>query len=265
MTTTTRRPTIVTVPCFSGAPWDLDSLTPLADYPLRTMRLPDEVDDIEAYADFLAAQVADLDDYVLVGDSFGAVVALALAARRPAGLRALVLSGGFAANPVTTVTGRMKIRAARFMPGPLYRQLVLRMHAAALASPFDRDAERPLSTTGTRQLFLDNTPWHSYVARADAALAADYTDRLRRIDVPTLILTPDHDTLIGEQAATELRTGIPDAVEHVLPATGHMFRFTHPHRYAAHAAEFLAARLSLASRGQQVSAPRTRDKQLGSS
>lgn len=243
MTTTTRRPTIVTVPCFSGAPWDLDSLTALADHPLRTMRLPDGIDNIESYADFVATQVADLDDYVLVGDSFGAVVALALAGRQPAGLRALVLSGGFGANPVTTVIGRAKIRAARFLPGLLYRQLVLRMHAAALASPFDRDAERPLSTRQTRQLFLDNTPWRSYVARADAALRADYTERLDRILVPTLILTPEHDTLIGKHAATVLRTGIPDAVEHVLPSTGHMLRFTHPRRYAGHIAEFLSTRL----------------------
>jgi pimeloyl-ACP methyl ester carboxylesterase len=245
MTTATKWPTIVTVPCFSGAPWDLDSLTPLSGHPLRTMRLPDGVADIEAYADFVATQVAELDDYVLVGDSFGAVVALAVAARRPAGLRALVLSGGFAANPVTTVIGRVKIRAARFLPGPLYRHLVLRMHAAALASPFDRDAERPLSSRQTRRLFLDNTPWRSYVARADAALRADYTTQLTRIDVPTLILTPEHDVLIGEDAATVLRTGIPDAVEHVLPCTGHMLRFTHPRRYGAHIAEFLSARLPL--------------------
>jgi len=244
MTTKTRRPTIVTVPCFSGAPWDLDSLTPLSDYPLRTMRLPDSVRDIEDYADFVAGQVAGLDDFVLVGDSFGAVVALALAARRPVGLRALVLSGGFAANPVNTVIGRAKIRAARFLPGPLYRHLVLRMHAAALASPFDRAAERPLSTRQTRQLFLKNTPRQSYVARAQAALAADYTDRLGRIDVPTLILTPEHDSLIGEDAATLLRTGIRDAVEHVLPSTGHMLRFTEPKRYASHIDEFLAARLT---------------------
>jgi hypothetical protein len=39
-------PTIVTVPCFSGAPWDLDHLKPLSDLPLQTMRLPEEKDDI---------------------------------------------------------------------------------------------------------------------------------------------------------------------------------------------------------------------------
>jgi pimeloyl-ACP methyl ester carboxylesterase len=62
--------------------------------------------------------------------------------------------------------------------------------------------------------------------------------------VPTLILTPEHDTLIGQDAATTLRRGIPGAVEHVLPRTGHMFRFTHPVRYASHVAEFLDARVA---------------------
>jgi hypothetical protein len=32
-------PTIVTVPYFPGSPWKLGRLTPLQDYPLRTMRL----------------------------------------------------------------------------------------------------------------------------------------------------------------------------------------------------------------------------------
>jgi hypothetical protein len=32
-------PTIVTVLCFSGAPWKLEQFTPLHDYPLRTTRL----------------------------------------------------------------------------------------------------------------------------------------------------------------------------------------------------------------------------------
>ena len=71
------KPTIVTVPCFSGAPWELEQLTALQHRPLRTMRLPEELDNVAAYADFVANQVRDLNSYVLVGDSFGAVVSLA--------------------------------------------------------------------------------------------------------------------------------------------------------------------------------------------
>ncbi len=238
-----RLPTVVMIPCFSGAPWELDKLTPLAGWPLRTMALPDGVDSIEAYADYVTEQVADLDDYILVGDSFGAIVALAVAVRQPRGLRGLVVSGGFAANPVTSRIGLAKIRAARFLPGPLYRQLTLRLHAASLASPFDAEGDHPLSQRDTANLFRQHTPWHSYTARAKAAFSADYRSRLTDIAVPTLILTPEHDTLIGEDAASILRCGIRDSVEHVLARTGHMFRFTHPATYSRHIADFLHSRV----------------------
>lgn len=240
---TTTRPTVVTVPCFSGAPWALEELTPLAEWPLRTMTLPDGVDSVEAYADYVTEQVADLDDYVLVGDSFGAVVALGVAVRQPAALSALVVSGGFAANPVTSRIGRAKLGAARFLPGPLYRQLTLRLHAASLASPYDAEGDHPLSRRETAALFRDHTPWRSYTARTKAAFSADYRSRLGRIEVPTLILTPEHDTLIGADAAAILRRGVPDAVEHVVPRTGHMLRFTHPVTYAEQIATFLRTRL----------------------
>ena len=73
MMKTTTNSTIVIVPCFSGAPWNLQQLSPLAHSPLRTMRLPEALDDIERYADFVGEQVSDLNKYVLVGDSFGLV------------------------------------------------------------------------------------------------------------------------------------------------------------------------------------------------
>lgn len=234
--------TFVTVPCFSGAPWELEQLEPLADQRLRTMRLPERLDDIEAYADFVQQQVADLDSYVLVGDSFGAVVSLAFATRRPRGLQALVLSGGFAADPVDDPITKAKVRAARFLPGPLYRQLVLRFHAAALASPHDQDGQIAWTETDSRRLFLENTPHASYVARAKAAFSADYRDRLHQIEVPTLIITPSYDRLIGEDAARIMREGVPDATEVVLRGTGHMLRFSHPHDYAHTIRTFLADR-----------------------
>lgn len=238
------QPTIVTVPCFSGAPWDLDSLAPLSHRPLRTMRLPVNLKDIERYADFVEAQVPDLDDYVLVGDSFGAVVGLAVAIRQPPGLQGLVMSGGFAANPVESRLGRAKIGSARFLPGPLYRHMTLRLHASALASPHDGEGQVVLDRHDFRQLFLGNTPWQAYVARATAAFSADYRSQLAQVNVPTLIVTPSHDELIGANAARTMLEGISYAAEVVLQRTGHMFRFTHPHTYAAAVEEFVAAKVA---------------------
>lgn len=239
----THEPTLVFIPCLSGAPWDLEQLTPLAHRPRRTFRLPEDVGDMEAYADAVAAQVADLAEYVLVGDSFGANIALALAVRRPAGLRGLVMSGGFAANPISSPLWRTAMRLMGRLRGDLYRQLVLRAHAHRLASPHDAEGQIPWSEADSRHLFLANTPATSFGARLTAALAADYTDRLDRVAVPTLIITPSHDKLIGEEAARIMRAGIPGAGEIVLERTGHMFRFTHPETYARAVEKFLAERI----------------------
>lgn len=236
MPTTT--PTLVTVPCFSGAPWDEQQLAPLQAYPVRTMRLPEDVDDVDQYADFVGAQVEDLSDYVLVGDSFGAVVSLTLALRQPAGLRGLVLSGGFAANPLPRWKA-IAARGSRYAGGPLYRQGTLRLHARELASRFDERAEVPHQQDDYRRLFVENTPRISYTARVTSVISFDVRDQLVKVDVPTLLITPADDQLVGEQAARELCEGLPNAREVVLPETGHMFRFTHPSLYGKTITDFL--------------------------
>lgn len=225
--------TIVTVPCFSGAPWNLEQLKPLSHRPLRTMRLPEGLDEVEDYADFVAEQVSDLSAYILVGDSFGAVVSLALATRQPEGLKGLILSGGFASNPVTNPIMKLKMKLARLLPGPFFRAVTLRFHAASLASPYDNEGQVPWSKSKSLELFRENTPFESYVARAKAAFRADYRDRLERIEAPTLLLTPSYDKSIGKQAAKRMRAEIPHVVEVVLPRTGHMFRYSHPETYGA--------------------------------
>lgn len=233
-------PTLVFVPCFSGAPWDLEKLTPLAGRPLRTMRLPEDVDDIEDYADAVANRVADLTDYVLVGDSFGANIALATAVRQPAGLRGLVLSGGFAANPITSPIWQAGMRLGGKLRGGFYRQLTLRVHAHRLASPHDSEGQVPWTEADSRRLFAAETTASSFGARVKAALDADYVGRLGQVPVPTLLLTPSHDVLIGADAAKVLREGIPAAREVVLDRTGHMFRFSHPETYARAVEDFVA-------------------------
>jgi pimeloyl-ACP methyl ester carboxylesterase len=234
----TSTPTLVTVPCFSGAAWDERQLAPLRAYPIRTMRLPEALDEVDGYTDFLATQVEGLSDYVLVGDSFGAVIGLTLALRQPAGLRGLVLSGGFAANPLPRWKG-VAARCSRYAVGPLYRQGTLRFHARELVSRFDHDAEVPHSQNDYRRLFIENTPRDSYSARVTSVISFDVRDQLTKVGVPTLIITPADDRLVGAKAARELCQGLPNAREVVLPSAGHMFRFTHPSLYGQTILEFL--------------------------
>ena len=233
------KPTLLMVPCFAGAPWNLDQLAQLKGWPMRTMRLPEGLDDLEKLADFVFAQAQDLESYVLIGDSFGAVVSIAAAVRRPKGLMCLVLSGGFARNPITSPVLKALAALAPFAPGPFYRQLTLRMHAANLKSRFDRDAEIPWSAEKTRHFFVQETPHTAYVNRLRAVGRADYTAQLANIDAPTLILTPEDDRLIGKEAAGVLLGAIRQSREVVLPRTGHMFRLSHPDRYSEAVSTFL--------------------------
>jgi pimeloyl-ACP methyl ester carboxylesterase len=231
-------PTLVMIPCFSGVPWQLAQLESLSERPMRTMRLPERLDDTEAYADFVMEQCRDLGDYVLVGDSFGGLIALAVAVRQPPRLRGLVLSGAFACAPVDSRLIRAAILAACLLLGPLYPAVTLRLHAAALRSPYDTEGEAPWSPAHTRELFA-RTPRRSYAARARAALRADYTGSLHYIRVPTLILTPEHDYPIGSEPTRILLEVIPNIRQVVLPRTGYLCRFSHPLRYAREIEDFL--------------------------
>ena len=232
-------PTLVMVPCFAGAPWQLHQLTHLQSRPLRTFRLPDDVRDLEALSDFVAGQVNDLESYILVGDSYGAVTSIAFATRQPKGLKGLVLSGGFAKSPITSPFLKALASLAPFFAGPFYRQATLRIHAAQLASKFDKEGEIPWSTSRSRALFVKATPHKAYVNRIRSIEKVDYAGKLEKIDVPTLILTPAEDKLIGERAAGILLNGIKGSREVVMPRTGHMFRFSHPGAYSREVKEFL--------------------------
>ncbi len=235
--------TLVMVPCFAGAPWNLGQMSYLQDWPMRTFRLPDDLNDLGKLSDFVLEQVKDLESYVLVGDSFGAVISIALATRRPRGLQALVLSGGFAKNPITSPILKTLAALAPYFPGPFYRELTLRAHAANLRSVFDSEGEIPWSATKTRELFAKETPHRAYVNRIKSIERSDYSNVLSRINVPTLILTPEKDRLIGEEAARIMLKGIAGSSEVVMPRTGHMFRFSHPGAYSKQVRDFLQGAL----------------------
>ena len=233
------QPTLVMIPCFAGAPWRLDQMIHLKNRPLRTLRLPDDLDDLETLSDFIAEAVKDLESYVMVGDSYGAVASIAFATRQPKGMKGLVLSGGFAKSPITSPLLKALAAMAPFFPGPFYRQTTLRVHAAQLASSFDSEGEIPWSATKSRAFFVKETPHRAYVNRIRSIEHADYTDRLKQIHVPTLVLTPAEDKLIGEEAAAILLRGIKGSQEVVMPRTGHMFRFSHPGAYSLEIKKFL--------------------------
>ena len=128
---------------------------------------------------------------------------------------------------------------APFLPGPFYRQLTPRVHAANLRSRFDVDGEIPWSAGKTRRFFVQQTPHRAYVHRVRAVGRADYIAQLSQINVPALILTPEDDRLIGKDAVGIMLSAITGSREVVLPRTGHMFRFSRPGVYSKAVSAFL--------------------------
>jgi pimeloyl-ACP methyl ester carboxylesterase len=152
-----------------------------------------------------------------------------------------VLSGGFARNPITSPVLKALAALAPFFPGPFYRQLTLRMHANNLKSRIDREGEIPWPADKTHHFLVQETAHRDYLNWVHAVVRANHAARLSRISVPTLILTPEDDRLIGKDAAGILLGGIRHSRELVLPRTGHMFRLSHPGRYSLSVSTFFAS------------------------
>ncbi|MGF6918409.1 pimeloyl-ACP methyl ester carboxylesterase [Paraburkholderia sp. 40] len=99
--------------------------------------------------------------------------------------------------------------------------------------------EIPWSTRKSRDFLIRETLHKAYVNRIRSIEKTDYTALLKKIDVPTLILTPEEDKLIGKETAGVLLNGIKGSQEVVMPRTGHMFRFSHPGAYSLEIRKFL--------------------------
>lgn len=238
MTTTGNEKTpLVLVPCFSGAPWSTQDFPEWRDRVVVTGPLPAAAS-IDAYAAIVESWTRGLDEYVLVGDSFGAFVSLALAQRRPRGLKGLVLSGGFARANVSWQT-KAQLAAARLLGRAGYK-ITVKFWVKGLGSRFDP----PGTDAELQDLFLQHSDAATFVSRSRAVLEADLRPGLSRVDVPTLILTPQDDRLIGPEAAAQMLSGIPDAEEVVLAGTGHLLRFTHEAAYASAVDGFLSRKVA---------------------
>lgn len=230
-------PTLVFIPCFSGAPWDLGPFPMWRAWPAVTPALP-AFPRFALYADWFRSVTAGLSTYVMIGDSFGAALALWWAARRPAGLQAVVASGGFATNPVRSAGLRWWVQHGPRLSGRAYTHGVVPWHARLPASRFDTAGDHPWRVADTVRLFRTATPAAAYWARAEAACTVDLRPDLPRITVPTLLLAPADDRLIAPAAAAALQA-IPGARTEVLPRTGHLFRFSHPATYGTAIQSFL--------------------------
>ena len=187
---------------------------------------------VAAYADWVAAYLAEqqLADFTLIGHSMGGKIALALAARRPAGLARLVLLSPSppTPEPIAEADRRASLRA---YGQPAEAEKTCR-HITA----------RPLAADQHRQVVADNlrttrAAWNAWLLRG---AREDISAQLPRLTVPCHLLVGAADRAITpatqrQQTLPLLPAGTPLTV---VPGTGHLLPLEAP---AAVAAACLAA------------------------
>jgi pimeloyl-ACP methyl ester carboxylesterase len=192
--------------------------------------LGDLVDDLGEFLDWCG-----LESPPVVGVSFGGVLALELAIRRPYRLRSLALQGV----------------GVRFEPGLLQQVAgtVLARYPLPTDNPFvnqffnlffgGRQRQGPLFQFVTRQCW--QTDQSVMAHRFQMVEAFDARDRLGAVRAPTLLMAGDRDLLVSAQSLRTLGAGIRGSRKVTLPRCGHLAFVTRAEQVADEVRQFLLA------------------------
>ncbi|MGI8608254.1 MAG: alpha/beta fold hydrolase [Candidatus Dormibacteria bacterium] len=171
---------------------------------------------------------AGLDSAHVYGASLGSMIAQELTLTYPARVRSLILgcpSPGIISVPgsprwLQVLRGRQKqtpeeafMRAARLLYG-----VSLKERPEAIAEVMQRRLKVRLSPVGLRRQFEAVLKWSSL-------------SRLRRIDVPTLVIHGDHDRLLPVGNGRIIARLIPGARLHIFKGAGHVYGTDHPEEH----------------------------------
>lgn len=197
---------------------------------------PDGPLDLDGYADAAAAVLRDrgAGPAHVLGVSWGGVIAIRLALRHPDLVRSLLLadsSRGSGQAPEQAAAMRDRVRqldedgidAFSRARGP---RLVTEQAPAELV-------ERVVAT------MRDAVRLPGYGHAAESMAATDLTAELAAVDVPTLVLCGDGDTVTGIPESQALAGGIPDAVFVTLRGAGHLANQESPEAFNAWLSAFV--------------------------
>lgn len=191
--------------------------------------------DVLALADGLK-----LDRFHLLGGSYGGMIAQEFALSHPERLRSLVIAcshfGG--KDKVTSSAGTMEIRVRGAAPDATEQE-----RQAALETIFHPETVRLRPEVVRRYDENKRRFPHSKeeIARREKGIAAfDASERLRSLQVPTLVIHGSHDVLVPTGNAPLLAQRIPGAELVIVEGAGHHFYSEQPEASAKAILGFLA-------------------------
>jgi pimeloyl-ACP methyl ester carboxylesterase len=198
-----------------------------SDKPQGGYRIRDFASDVAEFLDRL-----DLARAVVVGHSSHGLVAQRFAIDHPSLTAGIVLESSF-----TTLQGNNDaekfVSMISALRDPIDPEFVHAFQQATFVKPV------PRSFIDSAMADAMKVPAHVWRAVFEDLLLEDYTSELRAIEVPTLIIWGDRDSLIPRDRQDELASGIPDAKLIVYEGAGHSPHWEEPERFAADLVAFV--------------------------
>lgn len=196
----------------------------------RPFDLDDLVEDLRSFLDYMY-----LENPVVLGVSFGGIVALELAARHPNRISHLVVQGTgvrFEKSLLQVIAGAVLSR----YPLPCDNPFINQFFNLLFGRPQKQDARFEFVT---RQCWQTDQSVMSH--RFRLAEKFDIQGKLDRIRVPTLILSGDRDVLVSGKSLKNLREGLALGRFQYLRGCGHLAFVTEPDLMSGKVRRFLAA------------------------
>jgi pimeloyl-ACP methyl ester carboxylesterase len=171
-------------------------------------------DDFAADVDAFMEAVG-IEEATLAGASTGALFAERVAQSYPRRVSRLILIG--AQTPANKAVSDLQ-EEVQALEDPVPPKFVREFQQSTIYQPVPQEF---LDKVISESLKLPARVWRDYMEQAVLAIDHDYVLSLREIDVPTLILWGEQDSLFPREEQERLAAAIPGATLKVYPETGH--------------------------------------------
>lgn len=213
--------------------------------PVERCTMDEAVEDLEALRRYLG-----LGPVVSMGGSYGGMVAMAHAARYPAAVSALILTGtaahhGLLARAheiVASVGSPEQVETLRAMTdGMLDTEEKVASYFRIMAPLYSRALGQQGGGSAAGGAIMNHEIARVAFGPGGFMQQFDLRGELHRITAPTLIIAGRHDFVCAPEFAEELHTLIPDSRLTIFDNSAHLIGLDEPDRYLAEVSAFVAA------------------------
>jgi non-heme chloroperoxidase len=198
-----------------------------SERPASGYAMPDFAADVVAFMDVMGLPPA-----TLVGHSMGSLVAQQVALDAPERVARLILVGA-ATNMRSEEVFELE-QVLNTLDDPVPPEFAREFQLSTIYHPVPDDF---LNRAVAESLKLPARVWR---AALRGQIDADYTAQITRIEMPTLVLRGDHDTLFPRAAQDALVTGLANASLRVYPETGHALHWERPVEFVRDLEDFIS-------------------------